>query len=252
MLAKLRPTKINSAVRRRVFEWRLGRLPLEAAPQIVELGSAYGGWKVPDETIGDGSICYCVGSGGDITFDLELIRRHGAVVRAVDPVASYEASALTAAAGEQRFSFRRAALTTNDGPVKMQTHHQDESQSLSAAGLYDTHNWVEVDGLGIHSLMQDFGDSHIDLLKLDIEGTEYELVPRLDLVALGVTVFAVQLHHNGTVRQALDLIAGVRRQGFRLVARRPVVKLTFWRASSEGAGKLQLSGARESAQGMLR
>ena len=79
--------------------------------------------------------------------------------------------------------------------------------------------------------MGEFGDDHIDLLKIDVEGIEYELVPTLDLVALGVSVFAIQLHHTGTIGDAMRLIGGVRGQGFRLVAQRPAVKLTFARAS---------------------
>jgi hypothetical protein len=49
---------------------------------------------------------------------------------------------------------------------------------------------------------------------------------------VGVSVFAIQLHHTGTVAQAHELIDRVKAQGFRLVAERPVVKLTFARAPS--------------------
>jgi len=97
VLAKLRPAKIRGALRRREFEWRLGRLPIESGSQIVELGTAYGGWKIPEGSVQAGQVCYCIGAGGDISFDLELMRRYGAVVRAVDPVAAYEARALEAA-----------------------------------------------------------------------------------------------------------------------------------------------------------
>ncbi len=228
---KLRPAKIRSALRRRVFEWRLGRLPVEPTTAIVELGTPYGGWKIPDGVLSAGHVCYCIGAGDDISFDLELIGRYGVAVRAVDPVEIYERHALEAAAGEPLFSFRRAALTTSDGPLRMQAHHETASRSLSAAGLYDTHDWVEVDGRTLRSLMSEFGDQQIDLLKLDLEGLEYQLVPTLDLVALGVLVFSIQLHHSGSVRQALALIKTLNRQGFRLVAQRPVVKLTFLRTS---------------------
>jgi FkbM family methyltransferase len=226
---KLRPAKIRSAVHRREFEWRMARLPTEPGPPIVELGSPYGGWKIPDGVVAAGELCYCIGIGGDITFDLELIRRYGAVVRAVDPVEAYAQAAVQAAAGEARFSVRQAAVATGDGPIRMQTHHERDSRSLSAAGLYDTDNWVEVDGRTIPSLMREFGDDHIDLLKLDVEGIEYELVPTLDLVGLGVKIFGIQLHHSGTVAQARRLVEGLQRQGYRLVAARPSVKLTFAR-----------------------
>ena len=232
-LRKLRPAKIRSALRRRVFEWRLGRLRIDGGPRTIELGSAYGGWKIPEGSVVEGDVCYCIGSGGDISFDLELIRRYGAIVRAVDPVEAHGAEALHAAGGEPRFTFWCAALTTRDGPIRMQTHHEPNSRSLSAAGLYDADEWVEVEGRTLESLMRDCGDDHIDLLKVDVEGIEYDLVPTLDLAALGVSVFAIQLHHTGTVGDAMRLIQRVERQGFRLVAERPTLKLTFARPQGD-------------------
>jgi FkbM family methyltransferase len=226
---KLRPAKIRSALRRRWFEWRLEGLPLELGPEIVELGTAYGGWQIPDGILGRDAICYSVGAGGDVSFDLELIGRYGALVRSFDPVEKYEREALAAAAGEPRFSFVRAAVTSRDGPIRMQVHHQAQSGSLSAAGLYDTSSWVQVSGRTIRSLMRELGDDQIDLLKLDVEGAEYELLPQLDLRALGVRIFATQLHHTGSVGDARKLVDLVRSQGFRLVAERPVIKLTFLR-----------------------
>jgi FkbM family methyltransferase len=228
-VSKLRPAKVRNALSRRWFEWRLARVALATGPRIVELGTAYGGWQIPDGLLGPESICYCVGAGGDISFDLELISRYGATVRAVEPVESYQRDAVETAAGEPRFSIRQAAVAIRDGPIRMQSHHQPGSASLSAAGLYETDSWVEIPGRTLASLMGEWGDERIDLLKLDLEGIEYELVPTLDLGSLGVRIFAVQLHHIGGVRGAMRLIDGVRSQGFRIVAQRPSVKVTFLR-----------------------
>jgi FkbM family methyltransferase len=226
---KLKPAKVRSAVRRRWFERRLGSLPVAPGPPIVSLGTPYGGWKIPEGLLDADSICYCVGAGADISFDLELIRRYGVKVRGIDPVEEFERTALQQAEGEPRFSFRRAAVTTQDGTLRMQVSHDPGSKSVSAAGLYDSDSWVEAPGRTLPSLMRDFGDERIDLLKLDIEGAEYAVLPTIDLASLGVRIFATQLHHTGHVREALKLIDGLRGQGFRLVAQRPVVKLTFLR-----------------------
>jgi FkbM family methyltransferase len=229
---KLRPAKVRSAIRRRWFELRLGNLRPEPGPPIVELGTTYGGWKIPGEILDRESVCYCVGAGGDISFDLEVIRRFGARVRCFDPVEAFERSARASAAGEERFSFMRVAIAMRDAPLRMQVHHEPESESVSAAGLYDSGAWVEVQGRTIPSLMREFGDDRIDLLKLDVEGAEYALLPTLDLASYGVRIFAAQLHHTGTVRDALGLIDSLREQGFQLVAERPIVKLTFLRTGS--------------------
>jgi hypothetical protein len=109
----------------------------------------------------------------------------------------------------------------------MQSTHHPGSASVSPAGLYDTHDYTEMTGRSIASLMAEHGDERIDLLKLDIEGGEYALLPQLDLAALGIKVFSVQLHHNAGLGAARELIAHLAEQGYEAVAVRPVVKVTF-------------------------
>jgi FkbM family methyltransferase len=227
---RLRPAKIRAGLRRRDFEHRLERTGLRQAPgRLAEMGSAYGGWIMPADLIGQGWLCYCVGMGGDITFDLELVRRYGATVRGFDAVEKYVEEARERAAGVEGFSAYQAAIATSDGPLRMQVTHDPQSASVSAAGLYDSASFVELPGRTLSSLMAELGDERIDLLKLDIEGGEYEVLPTLDLPALGVRIFATQLHHAGTVRQARGLIARLREQGYEPVGCCSAVKLTFAR-----------------------
>ncbi len=227
--AYLRPTKVRSALRRRWFEHELPRLELHGAPGLASLGSAYGGWTIPTDLLGASPLCYCVGAGGDISFDLALIERFGATVRAFDAVDEYVQQARQQAGEEPRFTVRQAAIAASDGPLRMQLTHDRSSRSVSAAGLYDSRDFVELPGRTIASLMAELGDERIDLLKLDIEGGEYEVIPTLDLRALGVRVFATQLHHNGSVAEARAIVARLRGGGYEAVACRPVVKLTFAR-----------------------
>ncbi len=171
---KLRPAKIRNAVRRRWFEHRLQATALSVAPGVVELGTAYGGWLIPAGLIEPSWLCYCVGAGADISFDLALIRGYGATVRAFDPVADYVAAAIARAGAEPRFSAHEAAIATSDGPLRVQITHDSTSRSVSAAGLYESSAFLELPGRTLRSLMDELGDDHIDLLKLDIEGAEYE------------------------------------------------------------------------------
>jgi FkbM family methyltransferase len=225
---KLRPSKIKNALRRRDFEYRVPRLRMSRPPHgLVELGSDYGGWTMPEGVVGSGWICYSVGAGGDITFDLDLIRRYGATVRAFDAVEGYVEDARREAAGESRFTAYHAALATSDGPLRMQVTHDEGSRSVSPAGLYESQRFVELPGRTLASLMAEIGDDHVDLLKVDVEGGEYDLLPGLDLPALGVKVFAAQLHHTGSVSAARALIAGLRDQGYAPVGCRSAVKITF-------------------------
>jgi FkbM family methyltransferase len=204
------------------------RVPLRGVDGLVELGHPeYGGWTLPGGLIEPDWICYSVGAGGDTAFDMDLIARYGIEVRAVDPIPSYVRRAIEDAHGDPRFSAHEAAIATTDGPLRMQVTHDPNSESVSPSGLYDSSTYIELPGRTLPSLMADIGDSRIDLLKLDIEGGEYEVVPTLDLPGLGVKVFATQLHHTGSVSAAKALIAGLAEQGYVPVARHPVVKITF-------------------------
>jgi len=205
------------------------RTPLVPVPGLVELGSSYGGWKIPDGVVDDTWLCYCVGVGADVTFDAELIDRYGAHVRAFEPVPKYVETARVALGHASGFSIHQAALALEDGPLRMGVTHDPQSASVSSAGLYDARSFVELPGRTLESLMHELGDERVDLLKVDIEGAEYDVLPSLDLRAAGVKLFATQLHHTGTVREARGLIANLRDQGYEPVACRSAVKLAFLR-----------------------
>jgi FkbM family methyltransferase len=228
-LSKLRPAKVRSALGRRWFERQLGRTPVSGRGQPLSLGSAYGGWMVPAALIEPGWICYCVGAGNDISFDLELIKRFDVHVQSVEPVEQYVQEALRAADGEPRFAAYRAAIATSDGPLRMQHTHNPSGLALSSANLFDTHQFVEVPGRTLASLARELDHPRIDLLKLDLEGAEYEVVPQLDLDALGVKAFALQIHHNRGPREAQRLIRQLDERGFELIGMRPTIKLAFAR-----------------------
>jgi FkbM family methyltransferase len=228
-IGKVRPAKIRSALRRRWFEYQLNRLPLQSGPTVVSLGSEYGGWDIPEGIVDDSWMCWSVGAGDDVSFDVELVRRYGAQVRAFEPVPEYVQHARQTFGDDPRLSAYQVAIATADGPVRLQLTHDSESRSVSSAGLYDSDEWAEAPGRTVASMMHELGDQRIDLLKLDIEGGEYEVVPTLDLRAWGVKIFATQLHHTGTVGQARQLLDSLADLGFRLVGRHPTVKLTFLR-----------------------
>jgi FkbM family methyltransferase len=228
--SRLHPSKIRGGLQRRWFELRVEpRGP--NAPGIVTVGNErYGGWLIPGDLVEPSWVCYSLGAGGDTSFDLDLIQRYGVTVCSVEPVPAYVQKAILDANGDTRFVAIEAAVTTVDGPVRMQVTHDAGSRSVSSAGLYESEVYVEYPGRTLDSLMRERGYDHIDLLKIDVEGAEYELIPTLDLRGLEVKVLALQLHHTGSVRQARQLIRSVTGQGYELVAHQPTVKLTFLRA----------------------
>jgi FkbM family methyltransferase len=221
---------VRSAVRRRTFLAAVGRFPLRTSETpLLHVGTGYGGWLIPD-VVDETWTCYCVGMGGDLSLEEYLLGR-GALVRSVDPVEHFVDEGVQAFRGQGRFSAHHAAIAKADGTIEMQPHHEAASGSLSGANLYDRTDkpLTTVRAITLPSLLGETADDRIDLLKLDIEGLEYEVVPTIDFQALGIRVFSVQLHHNGSIRDARRLVKLVEAQGLRYVAQRRAAKLTFLR-----------------------
>jgi FkbM family methyltransferase len=221
------PARLRAAINRRWFNFRLDRLPTRRYAGLVDVGSEWGGWVVPADLIDDSWICYCVGAGSDISFDLGLIKSYGARVRCLDPFEIFRQQAEEKADGDPRFSFKEVALAEKDGPLTMYGARDPLSGSLSAVNLYESERATMVEGRTLSSLMEEFGDDRADLLKLDIEGSEYEILPTLDLSALGVRVLCVEIHPNHSVAQARRLLDGVTAQGYGLVNCKHPTSYTF-------------------------
>jgi hypothetical protein len=70
----------------------------------------------------------------------------------------------------------------------------------------------------ITSIAAEFGDSSIELLKLDIEGAEYAVLGGIDLAALGVRVLCVEYHSDHGLGRVLRAAQSVIDQGYAVAA----------------------------------
>lgn len=221
--------RLRRGLRRRRFDRAMRRVAVPSSPDVRHLGSEYGGWMVPEGALDASCVCYSVGAGHDVSFDLELIRRFGCTVRSFDPSEDFGRQALAQAAGDHRFSFDAVAVSAQDGPLDMYPAREPGSGSLSAADLYGTGTAIRVSARSLPALMAERGDDRIDLLKLDVEGLEYELLPTLDLPALGVRLLLVELHHNRSIAEAHALLELLRADGFDLRCRKDPSSFTLLR-----------------------
>src|SRR5579863_1766311 len=74
------------------------------------IGTRYGGWSIPANLLNAGSICYCVGCGEDISFDLGLIDRFRCDVYAFDPTPRAIEHVRRHAADNPRYRFSALGL----------------------------------------------------------------------------------------------------------------------------------------------
>ena len=134
---------------------------------------------MPDTVLSEESICYCGGVGADVGFDLGLIERYGCTVQAFDPTPRASALARATAAREPRFRFHQYGLWGDDRRLEL-------FAPPGAEDPVEVENWsarprddglrLEAQARSLSSLMRELGAERIDLLKLDVEGAEYEVL----------------------------------------------------------------------------
>jgi FkbM family methyltransferase len=180
---------------------RHGLAPTGSVP-VVRLGSAYGGWAIPEGLIRADSVVYSAGVGEDVTFDLALIARTGCEVWAFDPTP--RSIEFAGAVGESRFHFLPIGLWSEDVvrqffPPKNPEHVSHSTVRLDSEGL-----GFEAECRRVGTIMRDLGHRHVDLLKLDVEGAEFEV-----LGSLGEplpTCICVEIHLVRPLASIVDFI----------------------------------------------
>jgi FkbM family methyltransferase len=199
------------ALRRRLMLAALACMarPRPAGERLEHLGSTYSGWTLPVERLRPGWRCWCAGSGSEITLERELAARFDCEVHCVDP--TDEARATVAAAG---LPFHQYALWSHDGEVDLWAAHDPTHQTLSADDLQRSGRAVRVASRVLATLTR---GRTPDLVKLDIEGGEYEVVRTLPGRP---EVLLIELHPTRGLRAAMALVRGLQHDGYRLAARR--------------------------------
>jgi FkbM family methyltransferase len=182
-----------SAVRRykqrRDFQ---SRTHVESRSDLVFLGTPYGGWTVASGLLHPGSVCYLAGIGEDITFDLHLIARFGCTVHAFDPVPQSQRYAEISTVHEPRFHLHRFGLWSSDTVLEFHEPERRGYISHSATNLKRTEVAFAAQVRSLRSVTSELGHSNIDLLKLSVEGSEYELIENLVSERIPVRMLAVE------------------------------------------------------------
>jgi len=144
---------------------------------MERLGSDYGGWWVPSRMLGRNSICYLAGVGEDVTFDLALTQRFGCEVWALDPTP--RSIEFAKSIDEPKFHFLPVGLWSEDADLRFYEPKNPEHVSHSVTNLQGTDRYFTAPCRSVRSIMADLGHTHLDLLKLDIEGAEIAVLENL-------------------------------------------------------------------------
>lgn len=211
------------ALKRYLRRWRLKRHGVFEEIEVNRLALAYehGGWMICPDGIGPDSVVYSFGVGTNVAWDLAMIERFGCTIHAFDPTPRsvqwvrsqqlpgqfrFHDLGIANVDGEKAFFPPRRASSTNYSPI-------DRVQA------FDGKEVVKAPVARLATIMQRLGHDRLDLLKMDIEGGEYDVIDDMLASDLDVRQFIVEFHHNFRtvpLQRTLDAVAGLRRAGFRL------------------------------------
>jgi len=177
---------------------RPGRVKLSGRAECeqVSLGTEYGGYAVCPTGLGASSIAYSFGVGTDISFDAALIALRGVTVHAFDPTPR-SVEWVKAQSLPDRFEFHPWGIAGFDGTA---TFHAPKdpthvSHTLLEGGNVGTGS-VEVPVFRLRTIMSKLGHDRIDILKMDIEGAEYDVLPDVLASGLAIPQILIEFHHR--------------------------------------------------------
>jgi FkbM family methyltransferase len=218
--------------------------------RLERLGSAYGGWIVPTGLLPPGAVCYCVGVGEDVTFDLALVRRLGCAVFAYDPTPRAAAHVAGEVSPADRYRFVPVGVWDREETVRFYAPADPQHVSHSIVNLQRTDAYFVAPCRRLGGLMRENGHAAIDLLKLDVEGAEYRVLDSLmeDGLRIGIVCVEYDEGHHPLDGGFRPRIAGsVRRlieYGYRVVAVEDGYKYTLVHGTLGFSGVLKAVVAR--------
>ncbi len=196
-------------------------LALSRRYKLVTLGAPESicKWTICPTELGPHSIIYSAGVGSDITFEHALVQNFRCEVVLIDPSPTGLKTMELPENKIPQFRFFPVALSGRSGNLRLAPPMDAEGDSWFART--EAPGSVEVACEDVGSLMQRNGHSHIDLLKLDIEGCEYDVIESILEHRLPISQIAVEFHHGilpGFTRgQTIQTILKLITQGYTLV-----------------------------------
>lgn len=174
----------------------------------LTLGGEHADWTILRSPLPPGSVVYSMGVGEDVSFDLELIGRFGVTVHAFDPTPrSIEWVRRQALPAE--FVFHPFGVGTVDGMGQFAPPRNPQHVSHSLVHRDTPWPTIEVPIHRLTTITRMLCHQQIDLLKMDIEGTEYDVIDDLVNSEIWVGQLLVEFHHRwqevglGRTRQAI-------------------------------------------------
>lgn len=175
-------------------------VPVRARLALEFHGDDYCGWCVPRGRLNARSVVVDVGLGEDVSFSTSLMSSYGCAVHGFDPTP--RAIDFVRRAAPPGFVLHEVGVAAERGRASffLPNNEAHVSGSLVHASHVGDRS-IEVELVTLGDVFERIGQTHIDLLKIDIEGAEYPLLAGEDfaLNASRIDMLCVEFHHRWSI-----------------------------------------------------
>lgn len=162
-------------------------------------GEQGAGFFVCEDKLSASSIVYSFGIGENISFDSDLIKKYGLTIYGFDPTPK-SIQFIHNQPKQSHFIFCPYGLATIDGHV---TFYLPENTNNVSGTFYNRWKYdeniikpIDVPVKKFSSILKEFNHYKIDILKMDIEGAEYEVIDDILHSNVVIDQILVELHHR--------------------------------------------------------
>ena len=157
----------------------------------------YGGWAIPYGLLTKESVIVDIGLGEDISFSEAIILRYGCVAHGFDPTP--KSIAYVQKRNPLGFHLHKfgVAGSTRKSSFYLPRNSNDVSASITKVPSVGNEK-IDVDLINLDDLFKIIDKSLVDLLKIDIEGAEYELLDSESFAnnAARIGILCIEFHHR--------------------------------------------------------
>jgi FkbM family methyltransferase len=181
------------------------------------LGSDYGGWPLLEETP-HGALIYSFGVGEDASFDIAAIAWRGCEIHAFDPTPKAVAW-VKAQRFPEGFHFHPLGVAAQDGATRFFAPAVAGHASYSLSPADPEGESMEAEVMRVVSIKGMLGGRAPDVIKMDIEGFEYEVIDDLLRNGPRPKQLLAEFHHDryGIGRErTVEAVQALREAGYRL------------------------------------
>ncbi len=189
----------------------------------VWYGNSYGGFFIHPNLLNTRSIVYSFGIGTDISFDSACIKNHGCSVFAFDPTPKSIAF-VKRTRTYPTFHFQPFGITELDSGTTrfyLPSNPKGTSGSMESIDGVSTDRYIEVEMKTFSDITSELKHTHIDVLKMDIEGSEYAVLATLVDSDIVIDQILVEFHDrsfNQEVYRSTEITAYLKSKGYEIFA----------------------------------